>query len=207
MDFGGAGGIEDAAGIGAVDTATGQDDDAAGGLGDQLTEEGDAGLGSGLLARGKDAGTTQLDELFKGFSGLAATVESTMESDGTTIGGIYPPAGGIKVDVAIGSEGSHDDCIGTGMDDLAHLAFHLLYGRVIIDESPINRTDKDVDAQVGEPLANGADEGEVGGKTIQRQVTAELDTTGTTQNGLLHAVEGTGANLKERQSPAPRPHP
>ena len=60
-----------------------------------------------------------------------------------------------------------------------------------------------METEVGETLADGTDKGKAGGEAIQQQVTAELNTTGTTQNGLLHAEEGTATDFEKGKTLPP----
>lgn len=198
MDFCGGGGLNDTTSIAAVDTATRQNDDSAGGLLHQLTQERDAGLGRGGLTGSEDTGTTKVDELFQGILRPVAAVESPVEGDGTAISSSHPAAGGFEVDIAARRKGTHNDAIGPGTNGGTNVTLHQrhLLGR--IDEGTFDRSDQDMDAEVGVTLADGLKQSDAGREAIQRESLAQLYAPRATKNGLTYAVEGAATHLEER---------
>lgn len=124
--------LQDATGIGRINTATRHYDDAAISLLHQASQQVNAGLGRGSLSRSEDTVETKLNEGFKRSEWIAAEVESTMERHGDrrkeisllkitfgkinilTLCSIEEAAASLYVDITIGGKGSYHHAIDTG---------------------------------------------------------------------------------------------
>ena len=166
VDLGGAGGVEDKAGVGGGDTGTGHDDEAAAGLEDELTEQGDAGFGSGGLSGGEEARAAEGDDVLEGLEGMAGAVEGAVEGDGQALGGFDEPTAAGEVDVAFGRQGSDDHAIDSELTGEAYVAEHRAGLGFAIDKVAFARTDEDVEPQAFD-AACGFDESGRGGEAVE----------------------------------------
>lgn len=132
MNLRGACLLQDATGIGRINTATGHNDDAPVCLLHQTAKQIDTCLSSGCLARSEDAVKTELYKSFKCCKRIAAEIKSTMERHGDgrkeisllkitfgkinilTLSSIEEAAASLYVDITIGGKGSYHHAIDTG---------------------------------------------------------------------------------------------
>ena len=145
VDLSGTSGVKNAAGIVGRDASTGHDDDASFGLKDELAKQGDAGFGRGGLSGGEDTRAAKGDDVFEGLKGIAGMVESAVEGDLHTLGGINETAAKRHVDVAIGGQCTDDYAINSESMSEANVAEHRFGLSFVIDKIAFTWTDEDVE--------------------------------------------------------------
>ena len=145
VDLSGTGGVEDAAGIVRRDASTGHDDDAAIGLKAELAKQWEPGFGSGCLSGGEETRAAKGDDVFEGLKGIAGMVESAVEGDLHTLGGIDETAAERHVDVAVACQCTDDYAINSESMSEANVAEHRVGFGFIIGKIAFTRTDEDVE--------------------------------------------------------------
>ena len=188
MDLGGTSGVEDAASISGCDASTGHDDDASFGLKDELAKQGDAGFGRGGLSGGEDTRAAKGDDVFEGLKGIAGMVESAVEGDLHTLGGIDETAAKRDVDVAIGGQCTDDYAINSESMSEANVAEHRVGLGFVIYKIAFTRTDEDVEFQALD-TTSALDRFGRGSEPVKFEGRAEFDTLGTALSGCLGACK------------------
>ena len=188
MDLGGTSGVEDAASISGCDASTGHDDDASFGLKDELAKQGDAGFGRGGLSGGEDTRAAKGDDVFEGLKGIAGMVESAVEGDLHTLGGIDETAAKRDVDVAIGGQCTDDYAINSESMSEANVAEHRVGLGFVIYKIAFTRTDEDVEFQALD-TTSALDRFGRGSEPVKLEGRAEFDTLGTALSGCLGACK------------------